>query len=471
MIGRVAWRSLCARPVRTAALAAGFGLGISVMAALLGVGEVVLEQATSPALRGGGEVILLGVDGKVRQARWLLQELHSEESNRLGIEAAAPQDAATLYLQTGKSSVPVLSRWGVPSLDRALQDPEIASLTHWQDGPGDTAWSNPGETSVRLALDRFHPAPQGGRWDDSWAEWLYFNGKGDHGRFYLTYICGPWQQNDRRSCGIHLQLQEDGIRKSYGAQTEIAEQELLSRAPQLEWGSNRIQIRESIYRLDLDLTAADGSSLRGTLELDARSGAAFPPFTIRGAQGWRSGYVLPVPQGTWRGGLEIDGRRISLDGLEGYHDHNWGQWRGVTWQWGQVATEGVSIVYGRIFPPPAAVESSIDLPALLVATLPDGERVVFSGVSVRENQTGEDGVPSRLEILGGRIGARVELTLDVVDSERTRLPNWLFGSERSMEILQLQADYKVTLKVGERSWVLSARGSAETFRGAEEPLP
>jgi len=31
----------------------GFGLGVSVMATLLGVGEVVLDQARSPALSGG----------------------------------------------------------------------------------------------------------------------------------------------------------------------------------------------------------------------------------------------------------------------------------------------------------------------------------------------------------------------------------------------------------------------------------
>ena len=41
-------------PVRSAVLAGGFGLGVAVMAALLGVAEVVLEQSQSPALVGGG---------------------------------------------------------------------------------------------------------------------------------------------------------------------------------------------------------------------------------------------------------------------------------------------------------------------------------------------------------------------------------------------------------------------------------
>lgn len=52
MILRLALRSLATRPVRTAVLACGFGFGIAVMAALLGVGDVILEQAHSPALEG-----------------------------------------------------------------------------------------------------------------------------------------------------------------------------------------------------------------------------------------------------------------------------------------------------------------------------------------------------------------------------------------------------------------------------------
>ncbi len=58
MIGRLAFRSLTAHPVRSGVLAAGFGIGVAVMAILLGVAEVVLEQAQSPALVGGGDVLV-----------------------------------------------------------------------------------------------------------------------------------------------------------------------------------------------------------------------------------------------------------------------------------------------------------------------------------------------------------------------------------------------------------------------------
>ena len=45
MILRLAIRSLLQHPVRALVLGIGFGLGVGVMATLLGVGEVVLEQA------------------------------------------------------------------------------------------------------------------------------------------------------------------------------------------------------------------------------------------------------------------------------------------------------------------------------------------------------------------------------------------------------------------------------------------
>ena len=44
-------------------LACGFGLGVSVMATLLGVGEVILDQARSPAVSGGGDVVIASSTG------------------------------------------------------------------------------------------------------------------------------------------------------------------------------------------------------------------------------------------------------------------------------------------------------------------------------------------------------------------------------------------------------------------------
>ena len=72
MIVTLALRSLLSRPVRSAVLAGGFGLGVSVMAALLGIGGVILEQARAPQLAGGGDVVLGGPSGTLTNARFVL---------------------------------------------------------------------------------------------------------------------------------------------------------------------------------------------------------------------------------------------------------------------------------------------------------------------------------------------------------------------------------------------------------------
>src|SRR6185295_6892001 len=99
----------------------------------------------------------------------------------------------------------------------------------------------------------------------------------------------------------------------------------------------------SRYRLTLALeheAAASGSrgaDVTGEITLDAIPGRALPPGQMHGAHGWVSGYVVPVLSGPIHGALIVNGERVSLDGATGYHDHNWGFWEGVSWQWGQVA--------------------------------------------------------------------------------------------------------------------------------------
>src|SRR5918998_1816778 len=105
MIGRLAFRSLTAHPVRSGVLAAGFGIGVAVMAILLGVAEVVLEQAQSPALVGGGDV-LIRTTPEV-PARLLLAGTLQSDALRDRVRAASPSHTADLYIVHGGRSTPV----------------------------------------------------------------------------------------------------------------------------------------------------------------------------------------------------------------------------------------------------------------------------------------------------------------------------------------------------------------------------
>ena len=73
MIVRLALRSLVSKPIRSAVLAGGFGLGVAVMAALLGIGSVILDQARAPALVGGGDVIVGSATGRLTTPKFVWQ--------------------------------------------------------------------------------------------------------------------------------------------------------------------------------------------------------------------------------------------------------------------------------------------------------------------------------------------------------------------------------------------------------------
>src|SRR5215813_1975978 len=112
MIIRLAFRSLAVRPVRTVVLACGFGLGIAVMAALLGVGDVILEQARAPELQGGGDMVVSNLFGEVDNARFVLSALRGlrQASGQPWTVAASPSRRTSLYLIGAKGTTPIVAR-------------------------------------------------------------------------------------------------------------------------------------------------------------------------------------------------------------------------------------------------------------------------------------------------------------------------------------------------------------------------
>ena len=143
--------------------------------------------------------------------------------------------------------------------------------------------------------------------------------------------------------------------ENFNGSATLTEAEAL-RAPDLSIGSSHVRLEGLQYRIHLDLRGRDDRPLTGDLSIAASPGRVLPPLQIMGARGWRTGYVVPVMSGRLDGELNVAGERLSLDGGIGYHDHNWGFWEGVSWQWGQVQHDDVSFIYGRIFPPPAAAD-------------------------------------------------------------------------------------------------------------------
>jgi hypothetical protein len=463
VIARLALRSLLMHPIRTAVLAAGFGLGVAVMANLLGVAEVVLEQSRSPALAGGGDVVVTGAAGRLTSGRYLLWGGVGAPAFADRIAAASPTRRGSVFLVQDGTITRLRARGGIPSLERALEDPETAGVSAWVDAPEDAAWASPDVADVLRSLDRFHAIPDVPARAGSWVEWLYFNGQAGATRFYLTFLVGPVRENGRRVAGVRLQLDRAGRVENYGEAAEIDPAEVLATAPELTVGRNRIRLEGDRYIVSFDVRGSDRSTrANGEMVLSARRGHSLPPLSIAGARGWLSGYVVPVMSGALDGTIRVGDETLPLTGGTGYHDHNWGFWRGVSWQWGQVQHDGLSILYGRVFPPADAADAS-RVPGFMMVLGPDGPLGQATRVTIVETNDSTLDRPARIAVQG--ISPSLDLRLEIDVESAVRTP-WRSGPlADGLDFFQMRGRYRVSGKAGDRQIEFSAPGAAETFRG------
>jgi hypothetical protein len=458
----LALRSLAARPVRSAVLAIGFGLGVGVMAVLLGVGDVILDQARAPALSGGGDVRIGSASGRIANGRFVLYELRPGGPFGSDVRTLAPSLHETMFLRHDGRSVPVAARASIPSADRALGDAETAARSEWSDTPADREWLQADPSSVLRDIDRFHPIPDVAARAPSWAEWLYFNGIAPGGRFYLTFLSGPAAAGGRRPLVVRLQLERNGLMSAFSDRSDIDPASLLEEAPDLTVGASAVRLVGTDYRIHLDLPSeTDRSRATGDIVVHANPDRSVPPFVLEGAGGWISGYTVPVTSGPLEGRLHVGGSTIDLGGGTAYHDHNWGFWEGVSWQWGQVQHEGLSFVYGRVRPPADAADPA-HVPGFMAVLGPAGPLAFSTDAAIEETNAPGSARPSRITVTAAGQSLRANLSLTVDQTTITPMRRGSVGD--ALQFLQMRARYDVDVQVGERTYKFSAAGSAETFR-------
>ena len=462
MILRLAIRSLAARPVRSLVLAIGFGLGVGVMATLLGVGGVILEQAKAPDLIGGGDALIGTMIGRVPNAPFVLYTLRPGGPFGFDVRTLAPSIRESLYLRHDGHVLAVRVKGSLPSADRALADPETAAAA-WEDTPADREWAAPDAHRVLRSIDRFHAIPDVPARARSWAEWLYFNGNANGARFYLTVLAGPEVKPGQRGLGVRLQLERSGRVSAYSSGAIADAAALVAQAPDVTAGPNSVRLEGTDYRITLDLPAESGRGrVTGTIVVHADPDRSVPPFVLEGAGGWISGYTVPVMAGALDGELQVDGTRLDLRGGSAYHDHNWGFWRGVSWQWGQVHDGDLSFVYGRVYPPADAADAR-RLPGFLAVLGPSGPLAFSTRATIEETNAAGSDRPSRIAVRVADEGLTADLDLAVEQTTVTHMRPGGVGD--GLDFLQLRARYRVHARVGDRQIDFEAPGSAETFRG------
>ena len=311
MIVRLALRSLLSRPVRSAVLAGGFGLGVAVMAALLGIGDVILDQARAPELVGGGDVLVGGASGRITSAKFVLSGVLGTGPLAARAVAAAPTARANVYLLDQRGATPIRDSWRHP------QPRACAERSGNQRGSGVGRYRRGSRVDARRIR-----RPSCDRWI-AFIRFPTFPHAPSRGRsgcistaarvpLVSTSRSSPVRglSSGRRPVAVRLQLERGGLMTSFSDAEEIDDATLLATAPDLTAKSNRVRLSGREYRISIDLPAESGHGRAGgDIVIRAIPGRSLPPFSLRGAAGWVSGYTVPVMA------AELDGE-IRLTGLK-----------------------------------------------------------------------------------------------------------------------------------------------------------
>ncbi len=333
-------------------LLAGYGVGVAVMIALLSVGDALLAQARDRDLVAGGDLVLLpeGVDPAVlkvngvtdlyftiQQAGFVVREILHATRFAQEITAAAPQiDARQMYVRARGKILPALASGGIPSLDLAARATGAVPGAH--DTAADQAWIAPSPAELIDRLDRFHHPPPGT--GPAWAEWDYFNfvdpTRGVYG--YLTVLAGG---EGRGGILVRIRRPAAGV-EDLQIRAAIGPGDLSFDSANQRVGPARIRNEKGRYHV-----IVDDPRLRADLWLRPDAGF-YLPAGESARDGVISGYVVPAVRGRMSGSLRTARGEVHLQEVPAYHDHNWGTWQGVTWEWGEASGDGGAVLYGGL---------------------------------------------------------------------------------------------------------------------------
>lgn len=436
MIWTLAVRHLFVKRVRALVLLLGFALGVGVMIVLLSVGEAMLAQSRDVALVGGGEVTVLpqGIDIEamrtggtggmffgIDRARAVTRTFLGGPRTAGVVRAVAPAlEYKLLYVAHGDVVLPVKAGGEIPSRAAAVGAGLDVLDGQWRDSPADSAFVMPTVQQLYDELDRFH-LPTGR--DSTWGEWHYFNVvTGPEEWWYITYLVGGDVPDGRWGGQLLVTRRNPGGRyERYTAEVPSARVQFDTARADLALGEHRVTQREGRYRV---VGSASGPSGRVRFDLEVRPQPLryFPPVELR-ADEFRSGYVVPGLRSDATGTFCLDGACRAVRDAPAYHDHNWGVWRDVSWEWGMGRGSRLDLLYGGVVSPRDSVGAAGSPFFLAIADSLGVRQVLRFRTIAYEGAMPAGGAggraPARFTLAAARDADTLRLHVDVLSAQST----------------------------------------------------
>ncbi len=498
MIALLAFRSLLYRPWRSLLLFAGYGMGVAVMIVLLSIGEALLTQARDEKLVGGGDITVLpegldievmktgGVGGlffSIDHSRFVYRQILASPRLARSIRAVAPQiDGKLVYIRTHVGrSIPTRAIGEIPNATRAAGAAPTLARGQWINDTGDRKYISPTDFELRNEIDHFHLPPADAAHRETWAEWHYFNVVAPDKRswVFISYIVAGDPRGAAWGGRLAITVRDaSGATRRYAS---MAPSQLVSfsmtRADLAIGGATVTLLPDGRYEL-VGTAAREGASsppLSLHLVVQPAPGAYFPGASLGGSD-LVSGYVVPALRADASGSVCEGGSCVRYDGAQSYHDHNWGIWRGVTWDWGASRAGQYTMLYGRVIPPDSIATAPpvflylIDSLGFRAVFRPrdirytDGQSIVVSGKSVR--------VPTVAEFADARGDDTMRVRLDIQSAigTDTRSPRGERGKEPAPTsttrpyFIQMKGAAHLSGHVGGETVNGSGTGFFETYR-------
>ena len=194
----------------------------------------------------------------------------------------------------------------------------------------------------------------------------------------------------------------------------------------------------------------------------------FPPVELRDLD-FVSGYVVPALAASATGRICLGARCVRLSEVPAYHDHNWGVWRDVTWEWGAARGSGLSLLYGGVYGPERSGSgggAQVTSPFFL--TLVDSlgvlqvlrfDRIDYQGTQRAEGLAGGT-APERFRLLATRGADSVRLEVEADHTLATEMEATSFRRY----FLQMRGRFRLEGKLAGKTIADSGSGFFETYR-------